>query len=309
MLKSLLEPDNLIRSGHTDEARDSLLQNLQKSLDYNNPYMEYSFLSKTVVRESEAGNSSATEIPVRRILEMRRQIHSGPSMRSHPTQIIFDHAQYGAAMIQAGDFDTAISCFITANYHQYEDFTPLISKEILSLWNMEEFVSIVLWVARSSLISMMMLPRTTQSTYRRALQATQYTDIETSFRALLLQKAIKVWQLSNSGMRQLEHDVLPGATVTNQGITSGGNHHTFQELRTINDKHRIARLLGQSEAAGFVYLQAHVNRLTIDGPNLPRRMDLSALQRYLPSQQDSLDRMPDYLWWWRPELRSANREV
>jgi hypothetical protein len=297
-----MEPDNLSRSGQFDEARDQLLYNLHESLEYNNPYMEYIFLLKTADREFEAGNWAATEILVRRILEMRRQTQSGPWMRAHPTQIKFDHARYGAAMVKAGDLDTALLCFFTSEYDQYEDYAPTISKRILALRNMDDFINIALYVGRSSLIAMMLLPQTTQSARRRPLEATQYMDLDTAFRGLLLRTASSKWDLSGTIRQELSRDLHPSVIVTNEGMSNKNDHLTFQELRQINDKNRVTQLLGCRERKGLVLLNRHVKFVTANGPNLPQNMDLHALEYYLPSQQDSFDRMPGYLYWWRPEL-------
>jgi hypothetical protein len=300
-----MEPETLTNAGRIDSARDKLLGNLDESLAYKNPYMEYIFLSKMIVREFEAGNWAATEIPVRRILEMRRQIHSGPGMRAHPTQIKYDHGQYGAAMIQAGDLETALLCFTTAEYSQYEDYALACSKRILALQDMDEFVDIALYLGRANLVSLMLLPQTTTSTHRRPLEAAQYTDFGAALCRLLAQRASSTWRLYGDAVQQLEHSLLPGAAVTDAGITNGADCLTFQELREFNDKRRIARLLGQREENGYKRLDLQMEHVTANRPRLPLRMDVSVLQDYLPSQEDSLDMMPDYLYWWKPELRPS----
>jgi hypothetical protein len=100
-------------------------------------------------------------------------------------------------------------------------------------------------------------------------------------------------------MRQLDRIMLSSATVTSEGISNKGEHLTFQELCQINRKFYIARLLGPTEEKGYGRLNWLMMQVTANAPNLPLKMDLSALQRYLPSEQDSIDMLPDYKHWWK----------
>jgi hypothetical protein len=92
LLNYRLRLDSLIDYTLSDEARDDLLHNLQRSLEYHNLYTEYSVLSNTVAKDFEASDWAAAEISVRRILEIRRGIRSGPLIRGHILQIRYDYA-------------------------------------------------------------------------------------------------------------------------------------------------------------------------------------------------------------------------
>lgn len=285
-----MEPDGLLKTGHFDKAKETSLHNLQESLVYGNPYNEYIFLSKAVDMEFEAGNWAATEVPIRRILEMRREIKSGPWLRTHPTQIKFDHALYGAAMVKAGDLNKALWCFLASEYSLYEDYASMILQRILVTRTMNEFINIALYVGRSSLISMVLLPRTNQSVRRPPLEASKFKDFDAAFCRLLLRKASSKWHISGT----MEQQELGEALMPNFVITSETVSNDQDSLTQINDKFRLANLLGRRESDGLELLNTHVESVTANCPNLPQNMDLSALESYLPNQQDCLDSMPDY---------------
>jgi hypothetical protein len=300
LLNYHLEPDRLTGFDQSDEAReDTLLHNLQRSLEYSNPYTEYSFLSNTAAKDFETSNWAAAEISVRRILDMRRDIHSGPLIRGHPLQIRYDHAQYGATMIQIGDFETALLCFIIAEKEQHEDYAPAILERVFALQDMDEFICIALYVGRMSLLLLMIFPRLVLTTHRRPIQAAQYSDFDATFQTLLSERVSSTWRLSKGMAECLDRIILPSVTVTSEGISNDGEHLDIQEIGKINSKLRIARLLGSKERKGYAQLDMHVTSITANAPNLPLKMDLRALQRCLPSEQESMDMMPDYRHWWQ----------
>jgi hypothetical protein len=89
---------------------------------------------------------------------MRREIRRDPLIRGHPLQIRYDYAQYGVTIMQNGDFDTALLCFIVVEKEQYEDYAPTILKRIFALQNSEDFIRIALYLLRISLLCLIIFP-------------------------------------------------------------------------------------------------------------------------------------------------------
>lgn len=300
-----------IAKGQLDLAKATLLAGIGKAMLFGDARTESECQRKFADLAIDQRDWKTAVRPIRRLLQLHNDVSGGPSLRSHVDHRLFDFARYGTVMLRHGDFWTALDCFelgvtgkaVTVKPHRS------VMRVLLQNFDADDMVDFCLYLTRFVLIILLYFPLKFQLLKRKPITPDDFRELDDIMQNLLLHEVAKIHPGYNIDDPALRKSLDRAFTVTSTQLESADTVINFcrPEILTHDE---LAALMGDrgingEKHLGFLQEAKKLKSLsnfaeekgveTGRSIHLISELDYSGIGALLPTFEDSVQNMPDYI--------------